>query len=127
MKKLYIIMHFKKKLYFDLFCFFFVLYLFLCFGFFLYLEIKLNIISLNHTISQVLQPRKRLILRGSCPRSRLGTSDIHSHSYSIGSTPPSNSMFDIIVDPRWIVDCGSYFGNVSSACIINSVLDNFKS
>ena len=29
------------------------------------------------------QPRKRLIIRGSCPHFRLGhTSDIHSHSYS---------------------------------------------
>ena len=35
------------------------------------------------TIRQVPQPRNRLILRGSCPRSRLGhTSDIHSHSYN---------------------------------------------
>ena len=40
------------------------------------------IIYLSYTISQVPQPRKRLISR-SCPRSRLGhTSDIHSHSYS---------------------------------------------
>ena len=27
----------------------------------------------------------------------------------IGSLPPSNSLFDIIVDPRWIVDGGSSF------------------
>ena len=60
-----------------------LLLLLLLFFFFLYLEIQLNIVSLNNTISQVPQPRKRLILRGSCPHSRLGhTSDIHSHSYS---------------------------------------------
>ena len=46
---------------------------------------------------------------------------------SIGSLPPSNSTFDIIVDPRRIVDGGSSFGDVSSACIIDSVLENFKS
>ena len=45
----------------------------------------------------------------------------------IGSLIPSNSLFDIIVDPRWIVDGGSCFWDVSSACIIYSVLENFKS
>ena len=45
----------------------------------------------------------------------------------IGSLLPSNSMFDIIVDPRWIVDGGSSFWDVSFACIIDSVLENFKS
>ena len=39
----------------------------------------------------------------------------------IGSLSPSNSLFDIIVDPRWIVDGGSSFCHVSSACIIDSV------
>ena len=34
------------------------------------------------------QPRKRPILTGSCPHSRLGhTSDIHSHSYSNSDSP----------------------------------------
>ena len=45
----------------------------------------------------------------------------------IGSLPPSNSLSDIIVNPRWIVDGGSSFLDVSSACIIDSVLENFKS
>ena len=45
----------------------------------------------------------------------------------IGSLPPSNTLFDIIVDPRWIVDGGSSFRDVSSACIIDSALENFKS
>ena len=45
----------------------------------------------------------------------------------IGSLPPSNSLFDIIVDPRRIVDVGSFSWDVSSACIINSTLENFKS
>ena len=43
------------------------------------------------------QPWKRLILRGSCPHSRLGhTSDIHSHSYrSIGFSHPAANIIDI--------------------------------
>ena len=45
----------------------------------------------------------------------------------IGSLPPSNSLFDIIVDLRLIVDGGSSFWDVSSACTIDSVLENFKS
>ena len=32
----------------------------------------------------------------------------------IGSLPTSNSLFDIIIDPRWIVDGGSSFWVVSS-------------
>ena len=43
------------------------------------------------------QPRKRLILRGSCPNSRLcQTSDIHSHSYSnVGFSHPAANLTDI--------------------------------
>ena len=45
----------------------------------------------------------------------------------IGSLPPSNSLFGIIVDPRWIVDGGSSFRDVFSACITDSAIENFKS
>ena len=43
------------------------------------------------------QPRKRLILRGSCPHSRLGhTSDIHSHSYSnVGFSHPAANITEM--------------------------------
>ena len=46
------------------------------------MELKLNIISLNHNLVRCpsLERVKSLILRGLCPHSRLGhTSDIHSH------------------------------------------------
>ena len=46
---------------------------------------------------------------------------------SLALLPPSNRQFDIIVDPRWIVNGGSSFRDVSSACIIDSALENFKS
>ena len=84
-------------LYIFYFLFFKIFLRFFVFWFFLYLKIKLNIIFLNHSISQVLQPRKRLILRGSCPHSRLGhTSDIHSHSYSnVWFSHPAANITDI--------------------------------
>ena len=44
----------------------------------------------------------------------------------IGLLLPSNSLFDIIVDPRWIVVSGSSFRDMSSACIVNSVFENFN-
>ena len=76
---------------------------------------KLNIISLNHPVSKVLQSRKGLILRGSCPHSRLGhTSVIHSHSYSRCEVlPPSSKQTDISC---WAVNlqfflCVNVFGN----------------
>ena len=52
---------------------------------------------LSITISQVPHPRKRLILRGSCPHSRLShTSDVHSHSYSsVGFSHPAAHITDI--------------------------------
>ena len=44
---------------------------------------------------------------------------IVDHSfYFIGSLPPSNSLFDIIDSPRWIVDGGSSFEDVSSALVV---------
>ena len=50
--------------------------------FILRFNINLNVFFLNHTCNQVPLSRKRLILRGSCPRARQGHTDIHSHSYS---------------------------------------------
>ena len=66
---------------------YFLCFLCICFGIFVFFilrsKIELHVISLNHTSSQVPLPRKRLILRGSCPRSRQGhESDIHLHNYS---------------------------------------------
>ena len=70
-----------KKLNYTVFLVFF--YFLLYFRFFiLRSKTKLNLISVNHTSSQVNLTRKRLILRGSYPRPRQGhTSDIYSNSY----------------------------------------------
>ena len=84
MKNLNFIMYFFFFAFFKIFRFYFYIYIYILFwGFILRSKIKLNIISLSHTIIQVLQSRRRLIFMGSCSCSRLRhTSNFHSHSHS---------------------------------------------
>ena len=88
MKKVNIIIHFLElfslcsfSLFLYIYIFYTYLFVFCCF---LYLEIKLNIISLNHTINQMPQPIKRLIPGDHVPIPRWVTPQIFIHTVTVG-------------------------------------------
>ena len=86
----------------------------------LYLDLSLNLILfLSITRSQVPQSRKRLILRGSCPCSRLGhTSDFHSYSRFRWSVVPTKQQAsaDIFLLGRFTPSVFTFSVNVFSDC-----------